>query len=160
MKRFEKEIIGLVMIALIGAGVLVFDFRITPPRNLYADSWGKPSNVPEANVYVSPEKAYTLLTANTAGLTGTAQDLTFTATKHYCVITTAGTAPTSVVVSLYMSIDNSAFPTTLTHTYTIGTATTRSFAAMYPARYVKGSFDSKVGGDATTTVTLKCVGTK
>ncbi len=149
LKRWEKVILAVVFSGLLGFSVL------------FAAQFGVPTGMGGSlDVKVSPENGYTLLTANTAGFTGSAQDIGFSATKHDCVIVVAGTAPTSVTVSLLMSIDNSTFPTALTHTYTIGTPTTQSFSAWYVRRYVKGYFVSQVGGDTTTTVTLKCVGTK
>jgi hypothetical protein len=104
-----------------------------------------------------PEATNVLLNAATATpTTGSVVSLGKSATLHKCDFVLGGTAPVSVTVS-FMVGNNATTPTTVaTHTYTVATPTTKSFEAEYAGQYIQASYDSKVGGDATTSVTLIC----
>lgn len=106
----------------------------------------------------APERgALTYLNAVTDTGDGSAVDIGFRAKHQACTITIGGTAPTSVNVTMKRSTDGGTnYATVLTHTYTVATVDTQGFDVSYLGRYWKASFDSKVGGDATTAVTLKC----
>ena len=140
MRKFEKLI--LIGLAIVLSTVLV----------AFATDFGAPPGK-DVDVSFLPENGYTVLTANTAGFTGATNDVGFTASKFTVTITWGGAAPTSTSTTLQGSTDNSTFATLVTHS---------SIASgdMYhvvnkPVRYIKGGFASKVGGDATSTVTMK-----
>ena len=117
-----------------------------------------PAVIPSGSSGTQPlEATNTLLSAVTATGQGTAVDLGGHASSHTCIVTTSGTAPTTIVFSLWGSIDNSLFVTTGSNTYTIATAASQIvFITGKPVRYLKGSYDSKTGGDGTTAVTMTC----
>lgn len=144
MKRWEWLI--LTVIALILTGSLI----------AFAAQVGQPIGVPRADVKFLPENGYTVLTANTAGFTGVSKDLGFTCSKLSVLISWGGTAPTSTSTILQGSLDNTTFATLVTHS---STATGDMYHVVNkPVRYIKGGFASKVGGDSTTTVTMKVWG--
>ena len=109
---------------------------------------------------ISYTPALTLLDAVTSTGTGDSFSAGFFTGKLTCFLSTGGTAPISINVNVQGSIDGSTFVDMLNtdHTYTLATANTAAFSIINtPARYFKGKYVSKSGGDATTSVTMKCI---
>lgn len=149
MENKKKMYLGLMVIAAVLFGCFL----------AFASDFGAPTGK-NVNVYFKPEVTATVFSASAAtGDATSATDFGFTSDKRTCTITTAGTAPTTVTVSLYGSIDNStSYVQLASHTYTVATADTKMFHVVNkPVRWVKGRYDSKTGGDGTTTVKLDCV---
>ncbi len=145
MKRWEWLILTVIILILTGSLIA------------FAQQFGAPTGTSgRVDIKFLPENGYTVLTANTAGLTGVSKDLGFTCSKMTILITWGGTAPTSTSTILQGSLDNTTFATLVTHS---STATGDMYHVVNkPVRYIKGGFASKVGGDATSTVTMKVWG--
>jgi hypothetical protein len=67
-----------------------------------------------------------------------------------------GTTPTNVVVAIEGSIDE-------VNWFAVETETITAFPSMFhllntPIRFIRANYVSKTGGDATTAVTVECVG--
>ncbi len=110
-------------------------------------------NVP-GRASIPPEATNTLLNAVTSTGDGTPVDLGFTVSRFTVTIVWGGLIPTSTITTLKGSIDNITFATLVTQTSTAS-------GDMYhvvnkPVRYILGGYTSKVGGDGTTSVTMKC----
>ncbi len=105
------------------------------------------------------EATNTLLSAVTATGVGSSIDLGGNASKHTCTVTWGGTVPTSTLINIWGSVDNT-FPATSTTLYLTQqnvTATKRTFHIVNkPVRYLLGEYVSKVAGDDTTSVTIVC----
>jgi hypothetical protein len=117
--------------------------------------------------FVSAADPITLLSAVTSTGDGTEVDIYTTRTgvdksawaaNFTCTVTLAGTAPTSVIVAVKGGIvTGTAHASLATHTYTVATVDTKTFHVTSKGiRYITGNFTSKVGGDGTTAVTLRC----
>lgn len=102
---------------------------------------------------VRPEKTYVLLTASTGTGDGTAVDLGFTVSQFSVLTIWGGTAPTNIVTSLKGSIDGTYYVTLSSNAMT--GSPNMYFITSKPVRYIKGSYDTKSGGDGTTSVTMK-----
>lgn len=82
-----------------------------------------------------------------------------------CTLTASGTAATSFTVSLYASIDGLTFDaldiattgTVTNHIFVIANANNTFSWSGQKARWYKGYYASKVGGDPTSAITMKCV---
>jgi hypothetical protein len=72
-----------------------------------------------------------------------------------CQVTWGGTTPTSTVVAVNGSLDNTNFYPLATVTVTA--SPTLFHIANKPVKYIQGNYVSKVGGDGTTSVTLLCM---
>ena len=123
----------------------------------FAADFGAPTGK-VVNVVFAPETTATIFDASSSTHVALAStDAGFTGDKRTCFVTTGATAPTSVAVKVYGSIDNSTFVNLASHTYTVASADTRMFHIVNkPVRWLKGEFVGKVGGDATTTVEIAC----
>ena len=152
MRRLEWLILALVVILGI-SGIYGLSGHYKIPVALASDFGKPPGKEGAVDVKFLPENGYTLLTANTAGLTGSAYDIGFTTNKYTVTVVWGGTGPTSTITELLGSIDNSTFATLVTHTSTA--SGDMYHVADKPVRYVKGKFTSQVAGDTTTTVTMK-----
>jgi hypothetical protein len=110
------------------------------------------------NVVFSPERdAVVFIDGATAMGDSAAVDLGFHASKMACTMTTGGTAPTAVTITLKRSTDGgTSYADIFSHTYTVATVSTQAFDSAYVGRYWKASYDGRTGGDETTAVTLKC----
>lgn len=125
--------------------------------NCHALDFGAPEGKNVAVVF-RPERS-AIAYVNAVDLSGyqSAVDVGFRATHQMCTVTTGGTAPTSVIITAQRSTDaGTNYATMFTHTYTVATPTTQAFDIAYPGRYWRMSYDNRTGGDATTTVTVKC----
>jgi hypothetical protein len=101
------------------------------------------------------EEVQTLLSAVTSTGNGSSVDLKLFASRMTCTVVWGGTTPTSTITTLQGSIDNSTWGTLTTVT---STASGDMFHIVNkPVRYIRGGYTSKVGGDATTSVTMKCL---
>lgn len=150
MKRLEWLVFGMVVILGI-SGIYGLSTQYKIPVVMAAD-FGAPVGK-NVDVGFLPENGYTLLTASTAGLTGSSNDIGFTTNKFTVTIVWGGTAATTTTTKLLGSIDNSTFATLVTH---VSSASGEMYhVAEKPVRYVKGEFTSKTGGDATSVVTMK-----
>jgi hypothetical protein len=84
-------------------------------------------------------------------------DIGFQSSKFRCWVSFAGTAPTSVIIKLKgAGALSDVYSTDVTHTVTYSDTDSWSFLINKSLRFIKGNYTSKVGGDGTTAVTLKC----
>ncbi len=146
--KVKKPIIvtALILLAFTFLAVSVFAADVFVPT-------GK-----NVNVVFAPEvDSVVFINAATATGDSAPVDLGFHASKMACTLTTGGTAPTSVTVTLKRSTDGgSTYAGIFSHTYTTATASTQAFDSSYVGRYWKASYDGRTGGDGTTAVTMKC----
>jgi hypothetical protein len=150
MKRLEYLLLGLLVILSI-SGIYGLSTQYKMPVAMATD-FGAPVGK-NVDVNFLPENGYTILTANTAGFTGSSNDIGFTTNKFTVTIVWGGTAATTTTTKLWGSIDNSTFATLVTH---VSSASGEMYhVADKSVRYVKGEFTSKTGGDATSVVTMK-----
>lgn len=148
-----KQRVGVICIIVLQVGLLSL---WTVSHNLRAQQLGQPEGR-SIDVVAAPERgAIAVMTAKTSTGDGTAYDIGFRA-RQACTITLGGTSPTSVTITGKRSTDTgTTYASIFTHTYTVATPSTQAFDVEYLGRYWKFSFDSKVGGDGTTAVTIKC----
>ena len=118
-----------------------------------------PLNLQAESLDYTPPLLLCNAVTSTGDCTATGIPIGFATSKLFCHVSVTGTAPTSVTVKILGSADNTTFSAlTDNHVYTIADDDTASFHINKPSiRYLKGNFVSKVGGDATTAVTIKCV---
>ncbi len=95
-----------------------------------------------------------LLDAVLEGATGNSVNLYFPQSQFTCTVEWGGTAPTSTSVILQGSIDNRVWADL--QTVSITSSGTMFHVINKPVKYIRAHFDSKVDGDATTTVTFIC----
>lgn len=100
--------------------------------------------------------AYTLLDGATATGAGTGQALYRPMGNFTCIATLAGTAPTSVTVTLDGSLDGVTYFSIsgLKVFTTSGTAFPVTWQG--PINYIRGNYVVKVGGGVDTAVSLTC----
>lgn len=97
---------------------------------------------------------FLLSSVTSTGASSTTINLQLPMSKHMCSVTWGGTVPTSITISVDGSMNNSSFASlasvTVTESPTI-------FHIDKPGvMYLRGNYVTRVGGDATTSVTLEC----
>ncbi len=135
---------------------------------LVANGYGEDVGVPagkNVNVAYPPEFTKTLLDASPAASTGMSAvtDMGMKPKSMTCVFNQGGTAPTSWTFTIYTGPDSTNMFSIPIDSSTNKTITTFPYGIdfnTYPMRYWKINNTSTVGGDGTTTYTVKCTGTK
>lgn len=116
-----------------------------------------------ANSGIVYSGSYTLLNAVTATGAGTAQSFTkineltvnrVPVSKHMCTATWGGTTPTSIAFDVEGSEDGTNYGDLATVTMTA--SPTVFHIEKQSVTYIRGNYNSKVGGDGTTSLTLTC----
>jgi len=104
---------------------------------------------------VNLQQSIQLISTNATGA-GSATMLQHPFSIHGWVVTWSGTVPTSVLVNLEGSLDGTTWY--IIKQLTVTTSGTADTESGYMANYVRANYVSKVGGDATTTVTVTYIG--
>jgi hypothetical protein len=80
------------------------------------------------------------------------------ASDFTCMLTAAGTAATSFTMILEGSLNNVNFYGLASNVYTVATADTAMFHVINKGvKFIRGNFSSKVGGDGTSAITMRCI---
>ena len=98
--------------------------------------------------------AITLLDAAVDTGAGSNYDLGESRSRFTCAVEWGGATPTSTTVKLQGSIDNVLWADL--QTVVVSASGTMFHVIEKLVRYIRGNYVSKVGGDATTSVTMKC----
>ncbi len=102
--------------------------------------------------------AITLLSAKTATGAGTEFELLRSACQFSCTATWGGTAPTSITFWVQLTDETTVYDTTTGAAVLTMSASPYRFDMLDRAgKFIRGNYVSKVGGDGTTSITLKCV---
>lgn len=108
--------------------------------------------------------AYDLTLLSTTTSTGTGTPILLSLSSGVavnagsCVIVWGGTTPTNTIVYVEGSLDGITWPAQ----HLVEVTSTASGELFHwvnkPVKYLRGNYVSKTGGDATTSVTMKCYG--
>ena len=108
---------------------------------------------------IGPDAApITLMSAQMITGTATEHQLTRSANQFSCEATWGGTVPTSITFWVQLADTTTVYDSASGDAEVTMTASPKRFYLIYKAgKFIRANYISKVGGDGTTSLTVKCV---